>query len=47
MAPKAEVWSFPFATVARSERGFEETVQGTSYTPRWAIRVAQARLTLG
>jgi hypothetical protein len=47
MAPKAEIWSFPFATVARSERGFEETVQGTSYTPRWPIRVAEARVTLG
>ncbi|PYP73488.1 MAG: hypothetical protein DMD41_05605 [Gemmatimonadetes bacterium] len=46
MAPTAEVWSFPFATVARSERGFEETVQGTSYTPRWPVRAAAGRVTL-
>ncbi len=47
LAPAAEVWSFPFATVARSERGFEETVQGISYTPRWPVRVAQASVTVG
>ena len=44
--PAAEVWSFPFATVARSERGLEETVQGHSYTPRWPVRAGQARLAL-
>ena len=47
LAPASDVWSFPFATVARSERGFEETVQGISYTPRWPIRVAQAIVTVG
>ena len=36
----------PFATVSRSERGFEETVQGYSYTPRWPARAGEARLTL-
>jgi hypothetical protein len=46
VAPKADIWSFPFATVARSDRGFEETVQGTSYTPRWPVGVTAARLTL-
>jgi len=46
LGPKADIWSFPFATVARSERGFEETVQGTSYTPRWPVGVTAARLTL-
>jgi hypothetical protein len=46
LAPRAEVWSFPFVTLSRSERGFEETVQGHSHTPRWPIRVAEARLTL-
>jgi 4-alpha-glucanotransferase len=42
----AALWSFPFATVSRSERGFEETVQGHSYTPRWPVRVGQAKVTV-
>jgi len=46
LTPAAEVWKFPVATVSRSERGFEETVQGYSYTPRWPIRAGEARLTL-
>jgi len=35
-----------FATVSRSERGFEETVQGYAYTPRWPARSGEARVTL-
>ncbi len=35
-----------FATVSRSERGFEETVQGYAYTPRWPARAGEARVTL-
>jgi 4-alpha-glucanotransferase len=46
IAPAADVWSFPVATVSRSERGFEETVQGYSYTPRWPARGGEARVTL-
>jgi alpha-amylase len=46
LAPAAELWRFPVATVSRSERGFEETVQGYSYTPRWPIRAGEGRLTL-
>ncbi len=46
LTPKAEVWWFPVATVSKSERGFEETVQGYSGTPRWPIQAAEARLTL-
>ena len=46
LTPGAEVWRFPIATVSRSERGFEETVQGYSYTPRWPIRAGEARLTV-
>ncbi len=42
----AEVWEFPIATVSRSERGFEETVQGHSYTPRWPIRAGEGRVTV-
>src|SRR5712664_2755486 len=46
LTPAAEVWRFPIATVSRSERGFEETVQGYSYTPRWPIRVGEGRVTV-
>src|SRR5207249_411159 len=46
LTPAAEVWRFPVATVSRSERGFEETVQGHSYTPRWPITAGEARLTV-
>jgi hypothetical protein len=35
-----------FATVSRSESGFEETIQGYSYTPRWPARAGEARVTL-
>jgi alpha-amylase len=46
LTPAADVWKFPVATVSRSERGFEETAQGYSYTPRWPIRAGKARLTV-
>ena len=46
LTPGAEVWRFPIATVSRSERGFEETVQGYSYTPRWPIRAGEGRVTV-
>ena len=42
----SDVWSFPFSTVSRSERGFEETAQGHSYTPRWPARAGQAQVTV-
>jgi alpha-amylase/alpha-mannosidase (GH57 family) len=35
-----------FGTVSRSERGFDETVQGYSYTPRWPARSGEGRVTL-
>ena len=41
-----DVTPVPFATVSRSEKGFEETVQGYSYTPRWPASAGEARLTL-
>jgi alpha-amylase len=46
LTPAADVWKFPITTVSRSERGFEETVQGYSYTPRWPVRAGEARLTV-
>jgi alpha-amylase len=45
--PEAEIWRFEIATVARSERGFEETVQGLSLTPRWPAQLGSAGLELG
>lgn len=44
--PAAEVWSFPIATVAKSERGLDETIQGVSLTPRWPIAVGEAEIRL-
>jgi alpha-amylase/4-alpha-glucanotransferase-like protein len=43
-APEAEVWSFPIATVSKSERGLDETVQGRSLTPRWPVALGEARI---
>jgi alpha-amylase len=45
--PVPEVWRSPIATVARSERGFEETVQGVAITPRWPAALGRASLSLG
>jgi hypothetical protein len=42
--PHAELWSFPIATVSKSERGLDDTVQGTSYTLRWPVTVGEARI---
>src|SRR6266852_3218758 len=44
--PAADVWSFPIATVSKSERGLDETVQGQSFTPRWPVAVSEARITI-
>jgi alpha-amylase len=44
--PDAEVWQSKITTVARSERGFEETVQGVSLTPRWPARLGKCSLEL-
>jgi 4-alpha-glucanotransferase len=45
--PAADTWSFPVATVSKSERGLDETVQGTSLTPRWAVRVGRGEARIG
>jgi len=47
LRPDAEVWRSDITTVARSERGFEETVQGVSLTPRWPARLGACSLELG
>jgi len=35
------VWKQVIKTVARSERGFDETVQGMALTPRWPVRLGE------
>ncbi|HEY3222007.1 MAG TPA: alpha-amylase/4-alpha-glucanotransferase domain-containing protein [Gemmatimonadales bacterium] len=45
--PDTEVWRAKITTVARSERGFEETVQGLSFTPRWPAQLGNCSLELG
>jgi len=45
--PETDVWRSKITTVARSERGFEETVQGFSLTPRWPARLGSCSLELG
>ena len=47
LQPDTEVWRSPITTVARSERGFEETVQGISITPRWPAQLGSGTLKLG
>jgi alpha-amylase/alpha-mannosidase (GH57 family) len=42
--PAADVWSFPIATVAKSERGMDETVQGYSLTPHWPVDAGGAQI---
>jgi alpha-amylase len=46
-SPEAEIWSFRIATVSKSERGLDETVQGQSETPRWPVALGAARIELG
>ncbi|MGH7702665.1 MAG: alpha-amylase/4-alpha-glucanotransferase domain-containing protein, partial [Gemmatimonadales bacterium] len=42
--PTAEVWSYDITTVAKSERGLEETLQGRSFTPRWPAALGRGTL---
>jgi Domain of unknown function (DUF1926) len=41
---EAEVWAFPIETVAKSERGFDRTVQGESVTLRWKVSLGAAQV---
>jgi alpha-amylase len=47
LQPETDVWRSKITTVARSERGFEETVQGVSITPRWPARLGSGTLEIG
>jgi hypothetical protein len=44
--PSTTVWQYPISTVAKSERGLEETVQGLSFTPLWPVELGAASFTL-
>lgn len=44
--PSTTVWHYPISTVAKSERGLEETVQGLSFTPLWPVELGAASFTL-
>ncbi|HEV2672189.1 MAG TPA: alpha-amylase/4-alpha-glucanotransferase domain-containing protein [Gemmatimonadales bacterium] len=45
--PEAEIWRSEITTVSRSEKGFEETIQGISITPRWPAQLGGCSLELG
>jgi alpha-amylase len=44
LKPETDVWRSNITTVARSERGFEETVQGIAITPRWPAQLGRGEL---
>lgn len=45
-APGAEQWDYPIETVAKSERGFDHTVQGTATVLRWGVATGSASVTI-
>ena len=44
-APGAERWEYPIETVAKSEKGFDRTIQGTALVFRWPLAAGRASLT--
>jgi hypothetical protein len=44
--PPTDDWRYPITTVAKSERGLEETVQGIAITPRWPAGMGSALIEL-
>jgi hypothetical protein len=44
--PDAVSWRFPISTYSKSERGFDETVQGESFTIRWPVETGWGRIRL-
>jgi alpha-amylase len=44
--PETSRWVYPISTVAKSERGLEETAQGTALVLRWPIPVGRATVVL-
>ena len=45
VATGAERWEYPIETVAKSEKGFDRTVQGTALVFRWPLAAGRASLT--
>lgn len=46
-APAGEIWAYDITTLAKSERGFDQTLQGRSLTSRWPVALGSASLELG
>ncbi|HSA56932.1 MAG TPA: alpha-amylase/4-alpha-glucanotransferase domain-containing protein [Gemmatimonadaceae bacterium] len=46
VSDEAEVWHHPIETVAKSERGLEQTLQGTSYLVRWPVARGTGEVTI-
>ncbi len=44
--PGADAWQHPIETVAKSERGLDRTLQGTSVLLRWPIALGAATVDL-
>lgn len=44
--PPAELWRHPVSTFSKSEKGFDETVQGESVTVRWPVRLGEGTVHL-
>ncbi len=44
-APGSERWEYPIETVAKSEKGFDRTIQGTALVFRWPLTLGRATLT--
>jgi alpha-amylase len=44
--PETTPWRFPISTFSKSERGFDETVQGESVTIRWPVQTGWGRVRL-
>ncbi len=42
--PAVELWTYEIRTVAKSEKGLEETVQGRSATPRWPVGLGEGKI---
>lgn len=45
-SPGAEQWSYPIETVAKSEKGFDRTVQGTAIVCRWPASAGAAHVVI-
>ncbi|MGH2626545.1 MAG: alpha-amylase/4-alpha-glucanotransferase domain-containing protein, partial [Anaerolineales bacterium] len=46
-APGAELWEYDVETVAKSEKGFDRTIQGRAIVLRWPVAQGNAELQLG